>query len=471
MTRKVYDNAMVAHVWAQQTQDEGRSNNGQFYFTGPRIYSYGSHFVAGVFDAEGRAWINADSYSPTTGKHMSYVRRAISGRYFSIPSLTGIYRAIEDMGDASRAAWVKRELESYFKSTWESFPADSEAAAILWSHVSPRGTWKAERARRDAKAAKAKARNEANAKRYARESAAAFAKVPLDMIRARMIQVCSGREYERERNAAGFVAELYEAHRGAGGKLIRAAVWERLKLARALRTRLVTLPGKYADCRKALATLRRIWAGDYGLQIETGGLSARINAGITESQAIGLLLRDAPGLRASLRARMIERERELDSIVAELTREREAERMAEQAAERAAWLANSPDAPRYAYQLKDERGGALIRATGVEMDGCTVTGGTLETSQGATVPLRHAARVFAFVRAIRERGESWQKPFGKPGVRVGHFQLDSVAASGDFVAGCHVINWNETERLARELGLWDCPATALIGPDDEAEAA
>ena len=71
MARKVYDNAMTAHIWAQQNQDEGRSNNGNFYFVGPVIYSYGSHFVAGVIDESGVAWINADSYSPSTAKHMS----------------------------------------------------------------------------------------------------------------------------------------------------------------------------------------------------------------------------------------------------------------------------------------------------------------------------------------------------------------------------------------------------------------
>ena len=49
-----YSNDMVAHVWAQMNKDSGDSNNGQFYFRGPRLYSYGSHFVAGFIDAKGR---------------------------------------------------------------------------------------------------------------------------------------------------------------------------------------------------------------------------------------------------------------------------------------------------------------------------------------------------------------------------------------------------------------------------------
>ena len=47
--RTVFDNSMVAHVWAQQGQDFGRSNNGNLYFEGPTIFSYGSHFPIASF--------------------------------------------------------------------------------------------------------------------------------------------------------------------------------------------------------------------------------------------------------------------------------------------------------------------------------------------------------------------------------------------------------------------------------------
>lgn len=462
MARKVMENSMVAHVWAQGNQDEGRSNNGQFYFVGPVIYSYGSHFVAGVIDAGGRHWINSDSYSPTTAKHMSYVRRAVPGRAFAVPSLTGIYRAIQDMGDKSRAAWVKRELESYLAKHWRSFPADSEAGAALWAAVSPRGVWAKEYARRDAKAAKEAARNAKAAARHAIAHAREVAAIPLDMVRLRMIQTATGAtDWSKERDLKAAVRFYQDAHKGSAPGPVRVALWERVKLAKELAARFLKLSGKaMAERRGAIATLRRIWAGDYGA-------SGALNYAIAERQNLDKALRGStpPALREKARVRVAW----LDSEIARLETEREAARMAEQAAERAAWLANSPDAKRSAYHLKDERGGALIRATGVEMDGCTVVAGTLETSQGATVPLRHAARVFAFVRAIRERGEAWEANRAAP-IRVGHFTLDSVAPSGDFVAGCHRIHWPETERLARELGLWDCPATALVG-DDETESA
>ena len=40
MTRTVFDNFTVAHIWAQQNQASGRSHNGNFYFEGSAIYSY-----------------------------------------------------------------------------------------------------------------------------------------------------------------------------------------------------------------------------------------------------------------------------------------------------------------------------------------------------------------------------------------------------------------------------------------------
>jgi hypothetical protein len=77
----------------------------------------------------------------------------------------------------------------------------------------------------------------------------------------------------------------------------------------------------------------------------------------------------------------------------------------------------------------------------------------LETSLGATVPLDHAIKVFRFVKLCREQGREWHR--NGHTLRVGHFQVDHVAANGDFHAGCHFIQWPEVERLATALGFMD----------------
>lgn len=74
------DSSQVAHIWANQSQDEAKNSNHTFYFHGRTIYSYGSHFPIAEISKEDSNLIffTTRSYSPTTSKHISYVRRAIA---------------------------------------------------------------------------------------------------------------------------------------------------------------------------------------------------------------------------------------------------------------------------------------------------------------------------------------------------------------------------------------------------------
>lgn len=78
--KTVFSNDMVAHVWAQQNQQEGRTATGNFYFNGPTLYSYGSHFIVGKFEEfKGKRCIlmSTRSYSVTTASQQSIARQAI----------------------------------------------------------------------------------------------------------------------------------------------------------------------------------------------------------------------------------------------------------------------------------------------------------------------------------------------------------------------------------------------------------
>ncbi len=76
-------------------------------------------------------------------------------------------------------------------------------------------------------------------------------------------------------------------------------------------------------------------------------------------------------------------------------------------------------------------------------------GDTLETTRGARVPLSAAILVFKLAAQVRARGEAM--PF--LGRRIGHYPLDRIDADGTIHAGCHVIEWDEAERLAHELNI------------------
>lgn len=76
--KTVFDNRQCVHVWAQQTQDKGRSSNGNLFFDRSTIYSYGYHFPLAKFYDENTVFINNSSYSVSTSKHQSYVHQAVN---------------------------------------------------------------------------------------------------------------------------------------------------------------------------------------------------------------------------------------------------------------------------------------------------------------------------------------------------------------------------------------------------------
>src|SRR6202790_4127305 len=91
--KHVFDTGEIPHLWAHRTQEEARNRQGNLYFTGDTIYSYGSHFLIArhvVSDAGERAVLfTTATYSVTTSSHCSAVRSAIpSGlRVFHVPNL------------------------------------------------------------------------------------------------------------------------------------------------------------------------------------------------------------------------------------------------------------------------------------------------------------------------------------------------------------------------------------------------
>lgn len=130
--------------------------------------------------------------------------------------------------------------------------------------------------------------------------------------------------------------------------------------------------------------------------------------------------------------------------------EERAAALAKAAAAIEAWREGGPLSGRWS----DVAGGALLRAVGVKRDDSgAIVGGRLSTSWGAEVPLPEAVKAFRFLKLCRDNATPW-KANGRT-LEVGHFRVDSVDSSGNFVAGCHRINWGEVAALASRLGLAD----------------
>jgi hypothetical protein len=102
MTQHVFDNGMVAHVWAQRSQSSGRSHNGNFSFKNNTLYSYSTPIAKFIRDERGNhraTLVTSHRYSMTTsGKHMPVLWRAINyGRgdfapCFTVPNVSPVGR-------------------------------------------------------------------------------------------------------------------------------------------------------------------------------------------------------------------------------------------------------------------------------------------------------------------------------------------------------------------------------------------
>lgn len=70
--KTVFSNSQLTHVFVSQDQDHGKNSNDTMYFSGPRIYSYGNHYLLGrIFTDKGIVLVNDYNYSNTTAKHRS----------------------------------------------------------------------------------------------------------------------------------------------------------------------------------------------------------------------------------------------------------------------------------------------------------------------------------------------------------------------------------------------------------------
>ena len=119
-SRTYPDHQNCAHAWAHQLSEAGHASN--FFFTGPTIYSYGSHFPIATLDGD-RVFFTTEGYSKSTGKHKSRVRSAISHLkiiYVKYVPLT--------LDPASEESFIRKNMEDWITeiqqllSTFERHP-------------------------------------------------------------------------------------------------------------------------------------------------------------------------------------------------------------------------------------------------------------------------------------------------------------------------------------------------------------
>lgn len=108
------NNSQLAHSWANQTKTAATASN--FYFEGPTIFSYGSHFPIATHSHSATVLFTSRSYSNSTAKHLSHAARAIPHGvpviYCRNP-LAGDYAADQQKNLEAFAAELESTLEKY----------------------------------------------------------------------------------------------------------------------------------------------------------------------------------------------------------------------------------------------------------------------------------------------------------------------------------------------------------------------
>jgi hypothetical protein len=521
MTRTIFDNDSVAHVWAQNERAEGRSHNGQFYFDGPAIYSYGSHYLVG-FILKGVAFLNSDSDSVTTNRHRHKAARAVSHRRrVYVPDMTALDSAFRwaarEAGDLRCGEpYTGRDVAKRFRAQVRAWAVETYAARLSYGSLvkgEPLDSLvfvleafgmgnslgavtreiEARTHKAEAHAAKLKAEALEREARNADETATRILKglaelesLDLDALKRANARLLKAQTWTKGR--AGFLkarARIRDARamvraeiKAEAARLERAearanAVWG----VRCIRAGLATLEHGLKSRKGTPHNPNGLHAafsgGVWGSEGDAQGdgaeaQNARERAGAVTLAGVRAVLEGAP-LGATMRGTLETLRDTLTPIVKE-TRDarqaraqeraeaRERERMERERETRESWLAGDKAARFYG---RDAQGGAYLRAVGVERDDSgAITCGTLETSQGANVPLAHALRVFRFLKHCRETGTPWHRN-GRT-IRVGFYQVDAVDSDGSFRAGCHRINWPQVEALAVRLGVADLAPDSTV---------
>lgn len=481
MTKSVFSNDMVAHIWAQKNQFYGRSNNGNFYFDGATLYSYGTHFIVGYhLPDNGPTLLNTDGYSISTSGHKTDAWRACRHlQTIDVPKLTELVERLKRSRDAKS---LRATVRTYCQESAINGTLGKDSMLALLTYVGiPQSI---DKIMRDA--AKIRVKNRANDEKRARivalatlrnatsKSEAQWYKSLADVVVARpyvTVQSVTVAESKLIRQAmrtltkAGMPVKLWNASQHTL-KLI-AGMESRLesdKPRASQRQRVRQLINGY---RRSLLRISHHWeALAMARNGEQSGHIWSINESLRNVQSsLAYICNHESGyLPASTRDKARDAVAPLQVAIdgarvtydtTRATERAESARLAalSQEESRLAWHAGL----RSNWHGSKPNGAAYLRATGVERDSAgNVINGTLETSQGATVPLVAAIRAFRFVKLVKERGEPWHR--NGQTLPVGHFQIDRIETTGNFRAGCHAIDWQEIEALATELGVFALPA-------------
>lgn len=180
-----------------------------------------------------------------------------------------------------------------------------------------------------------------------------------------------------------------------------------------------------------------------GVFIEAQARALHASA-IEYAEFFGLAYPDFPAIEQETLDAIKERAAKDRKRKAEDTKKRKAAHALEQAERLEKWRDNAE----YVY-FRTNRGDKTYMR---------VNGENIETSQGASFPIDHAKKAFKYIRARKDLSIEYDSERDilqdNKTIRLGHFQIDRIDAQGNVHASCHFVEWDEIERIARQLKIY-----------------
>lgn len=392
--KTVFSNQELFHIYASGTQSHGRSSNGNVYFEGGVLYSYGKHFPIAMEYGDKYLFTN-DSYSMTTSKHVSQARRALRHRdCIELPAL----RIVQEL------LWIKKRAKQGDKYYKQDLPKQAAAYCKGMAREIQNAQDKLKRARSDWMQKYWQGQIEFH------EFAARF--VWQDIAGRKSDPIAGAMKQDKKERKARLIEaieiDLDQFTRGAKFAKAREYALEIAKMRRnLLRNQHDGKDLEYiairvrAACESRISDLRRKLVA--------------INAGNREFFTKAM----QSNLEAAYNNAELAIERYINPIYAvacaEVKRFQDMTR-------------KEKEARFHAREIHGISGRDII---------CRVHKENVETSGGARVPLDHAIRLFKFAEHCRNDGKGYEG-----GLNIGAYNLNKIEPSGNVTIGCHYITWD-----------------------------
>lgn len=391
--KTVFSNQELFHIYASGTQSHGRSSNGNVYFEGGVLYSYGKHFPIALEYGDKYLFTN-DSYSMTTSKHVSQARRALRHRdCIELPAL----RVVQEL------LWIKKRAKQGDKYYKQDLPKQAAAYCKGMAREIQNAQEKLKRARSDWMQKHWQGEIELHefAARFVWQNIAGRKSDP---IKGALKQ---DKQERKGRLITGIIYDVDQFTRGAKFAKAREYALEIAKMRRNLlrnehdRKDLEYIAIRVrAACESRMSDLRRkntvINAGNR--EFMTKAWQSKLNAAYNNAE--------------------LAIERYINPIYAvacaEVKRFQDMTR-------------KEKEARFHAREIHGISGRDII---------CRVHKENVETSGGARVPLDHAIRLFKFAEHCRNDGKGYEG-----GLNIGAYNLNKIEPSGNVTIGCHYITW------------------------------